>query len=312
MWPAHMPRATTRRRGGTVLTNTTEIGTAILPLRSVTIPALADVSPSALAYVRAFVRTAGDAGQVAWRIPAASAAGIVRSGPGAGRDVRECETEILCASKPDGLAAGALPGARRRCEAGKRTHGPGPRACLALLAAAALLALAAPAQAQTEIWSATLTPQEIGSGSVLGCDNNDSNTGAACSITSVFSDDDFTHGTTDHVIGVFSLQSGGSLTLGSTSSFTDIDTLVLVLGTTSLAFSDAINLSFGAFFIWSGTGLSWTAGTDVSVRLISLTAPGAPTGLAATANGPSRIDLAWTAPASTARAPDLPAGLVRV
>ena len=56
-----------------------------------------------------------------------------------------------CASEPDGLAAvaGALPGARRRCEAGKRTHGPGPRACLALLAATALLALAAPAQAQT-------------------------------------------------------------------------------------------------------------------------------------------------------------------
>ena len=31
----------------------------------------------------------------------------------------------------------------------------------------------------------------------------------------------------------------------------------------------------------------------------SLTAPGAPTGLAATANGPSRIDLAWTAPVNT-------------
>ena len=58
---------------------------------------------------------------------------------------------MACASEPDGLAAGAgaLPGARRRCEAGKRTHGPGPRACLALLAATALLALAAPAQAQT-------------------------------------------------------------------------------------------------------------------------------------------------------------------
>ena len=107
-----------------------------------------------------FVLTAGEAGQVVWRAPGASAAGIVRSGPGAGRDVREWETDILCASEPDGLAAGAgaLPRARRRCEAGKRTHGPGQRACLALLAATALLALAAPAQAQTEIWSATLTP----------------------------------------------------------------------------------------------------------------------------------------------------------
>ncbi len=34
----------------------------------------------------------------------------------------------------------------------------GARACVALLAAAALLALAAPAQAQTEVWTATLTP----------------------------------------------------------------------------------------------------------------------------------------------------------
>ena len=57
-------------------------------------------------------------------------------------------------------------------EAGKRTHGPGQRACLALLAATALLALAAPAQAQTVellgFWSATLTPQELGGGAALG------------------------------------------------------------------------------------------------------------------------------------------------
>ena len=71
------------------------------------------------------------------------------------------------------------------------------------------------------------------------------------------------------------------------------------MGTTSLAFSDGITLTGGAGRIWGSTGLSWTAGTDVSVRLISLTAPGAPTGLAATANGPSQIDLSWSAPAST-------------
>ena len=73
-----------------------------------------------------------------------------------------------CASEPDGLAAGAgaLPRARRRCEAGKRTHGPGTRACLALLAATALLALAAPAQAQTEMVPAdwALKPADIAGG----------------------------------------------------------------------------------------------------------------------------------------------------
>ena len=45
--------------------------------------------------------------------------------------------------------------------------------------------------------------------------------------------------------------------------------------------------------------LSWTAGTDVTVRLIANTAPGKPTGLTATANGQSQIDLVWTAPGNT-------------
>ena len=56
-----------------------------------------------------------------------------------------------CSSEPGVIAAGAgaLPGARRRCEAGTRTYGRATRTCLALLAATALLAMAAPAQAQT-------------------------------------------------------------------------------------------------------------------------------------------------------------------
>ena len=42
-----------------------------------------------------------------------------------------------------------------------------------------------------------------------------------------------------------------------------------------------------------------TSAATVTVTATPVTTPGAPTGLAATANGPSRIDLAWTAPAST-------------
>ena len=153
------------------------------------------------------------------------------------------------------------------------------------------------AQAQTEIWSATLTPQDMGLG-FLGCNNTESNTAAHCSNTAVLSDNDFTLGSTDHAIGIIEL-AAEILQITSTGVFTDAETLVLVLGTTSLAFSAGITASDGAGRIWFSTGISWTAGTDVSVRLISLTAPGAPTGLAATATGPSQIDLAWTAPAST-------------
>ena len=227
--------------------------------------------------------------------------------PGRGQEGAGCQRRFPvitarsmdCSSKPGVIVAGAgaLPRARRRCEAGKRTHGPGTRACLALLAATALLALAAPAQAQTEIWSATLTPQDMGLG-FLGCNNTESNTAAHCSNTAVLSDNDFTLGSTDHTIGIIEL-AAEILQITSTGVFTDADALVLVLGTISLAFSAGITASDGAGRIWFSTGISWTAGTDVSVRLISLTAPGAPTGLAATATGPSQIDLAWTAPAST-------------
>ena len=79
--------------------------------------------------------------------------------PGRGQEGAGCQRRFPvitarsmdCSSEPGVIVAGAgaLPRARRRCEAGKRTHGPGTRACLALLAATALLALAAPVQAQT-------------------------------------------------------------------------------------------------------------------------------------------------------------------
>ena len=96
--------------------------------------------------------------------------------PGRGQEGAGCQRRfpvitarsMECASEPGVLAAraGALPRARRRCEAGKRTHGPGTRACLALLAATALLALAAPAQAQTEMVPAdwALKPADIAAG----------------------------------------------------------------------------------------------------------------------------------------------------
>ena len=96
--------------------------------------------------------------------------------PGRGQEGAGCQRRFPvitapsmdCSSEPGVIVAGAgaLPRARRRCEAGKRTHGPGTRACLALLAATALLALAAPAQAQTEMVPAdwALKPADIGAG----------------------------------------------------------------------------------------------------------------------------------------------------
>ena len=173
---------------------------------------------------------------------------------------------MACASEPDGLAAGAgaLPGARRRCEAGKRTHGPGPRACLALLAATALLALAAPAQAQTEIWSATLTPGDLGDG-VIGC--LDLIAFAACSSTAILSDDDFTHDSTDYTVSGLYVEANGNFSFSvDTTITTETAALTLVVGSTSLVLADATTRgTLGR--IWASSGVSLTVGTAINVKL---------------------------------------------
>ena len=177
-----------------------------------------------------------------------------------------------CASEPDGLAAGAgaLPRARRRCEAGKRTHGPGTRACLALLAATALLALAAPAQAQTEIWSATLTPGDLGGG-ILGCSNGVSH--ARCSNTSFLSEDSFTYDSTDYNIAGLFVRSTGRLEFSVLADITTATAaLTLVVGSTSLVLADATTINTRSRY-WSSSGVSLTAGTAINVKL---TAPGTP------------------------------------
>ena len=170
-----------------------------------------------------------------------------------------------------GAGAGALPGARRRCEAGTRTYGRATRTCLALLAATALLALAAPAQAQTEVWSATLTTGDLGS-SILGC-SNDVGT-ARCSSTSVLSEDSFTYDSTAYNITGLFVRSNGQLEfiVDVDLTTTTLADLTLVVGSTSLVLSGGTT-SGTVKLVFSSSGVSLTAGTDIAVKL---TAPGTP------------------------------------
>ena len=144
----------------------------------------------------------------------------------------------------------------------------GARACLALLAAAALLALAAPAQAQTEVWTATLTPADLSSG-ILGCSNNV--TTARCSDTTFLSEDSFNHDSTDYnITGLFVRSSGRFEFLVDADLTTATAALTLVVGSTSFVLADA-NIITARKRVWFNTGLSLTAGTDITVKL---TAPG--------------------------------------
>ena len=209
--------------------------------------------------------------------------------PGRGQEGAGCQRRfpvitarsMNCSSEPGVIAAGAgaLPGARRRCEAGKRTHGRATRACLALLAATALLALAAPAQAQTEIWSATLTPADIGSG-LVGCLDGFV-ASSACSITAILSDNEFTHNSTDYTVTGLMTRSSGSFYLEIQPAITTATgALTLVVGSTSLVLANATSQINSRE--WASSGVSLTIGTDITVKLTTTAttntaAMGAPT-----------------------------------
>ena len=152
----------------------------------------------------------------------------------------------------------------------------GAQACLALLAAAALLALAAPAQAQTEVWTATLTPGDLSSG-ILGCSVGVAT--AQCSSTSVLSEDSFNYDSTDYNITGLFLRSNGRFEF---RVHTDITTdtladLTLVVGSTSLVLSGGT--ASGAFTrYWNSSGVSLTEGADITVKLTAAsTSNAAPT-----------------------------------
>ena len=220
-----------------------------------------------------FVRTAGEAGQVAWRIPAASAAGIVRSGPGAGRDVRgggsqTCRNVQNWVSSPPGQGlfrapgAAARPGRERtaparwpawpcwpppRCWPWPRPRRPRPRSG----------APPSPPATSAAASSAAATASSH----------------ARCSNTSFLSEDSFNHDSTDYNIAGLFVRSTGRLEFSVDADITTATAaLTLVVGSTSFVLADATTINTRSRY-WSSSGVSLTAGTDITVKL---TAPGTP------------------------------------
>ena len=123
-----------------------------------------------------------------------------------------------------------------------------------------------PAQAQDNVWTATLTPASVGGGA-LGCDNSVGDIATSCTTVTVLSDNDFTHDGTDYAIDAIFLSSGTLSLRLDTDITSDTATLILVVGSTYLAFSDATTIT-NRVRVWTSTGLSWTAGTDVTLGIV--------------------------------------------
>ena len=143
-----------------------------------------------------------------------------------------------------------------------------------LVTFAVLFAAALPAQAQTTIWSATLTPRTTFSGDPvpLGCDNT-STGNRRCSDSNTLSDDFTDDGTTYAVTKFFTRD--GVLTFRLDMSATAATQgLTLVIDGEEFVLKEADQINGGKTqWKWNNTTLGWTAGTDVAVSLVATDAP---------------------------------------
>ena len=138
-----------------------------------------------------------------------------------------------------------------------------------------LFAAALPAQAQTTMWSATLTPRVTFSGTPvpLGCDNT-STGNSRCSDSNTLSDADFTDDGTDYEVTKFFTKDGVLTFRLDTGATAATQGLTLVIDGEEFVLKEADRINGGKTqWKWNNTTLSWTAGTDVAVSLVVTDAP---------------------------------------
>ena len=115
------------------------------------------------------------------------------------------------------------------------------------------------------LWCATLTVQSVGGGD-RGCANNHASN--KCSNSARLSDDTFTYDTTDYDIRQLRLQSGGQLRLILAPDITaGSQSLILHVGDAEFAFAAADTPLVADRREWSSSGLSWSNGDSVEVKL---------------------------------------------
>ena len=118
----------------------------------------------------------------------------------------------------------------------------------------------------TNVWTATLTPATNLATSWKGCLDN-------CNDAAILSDDTFTYDSFNYTIVRLDIQNHANppLVLGlfPLMSERDAENLTLVVGSTRFAFADATLALDGnnRTITWSDSGLAWTVGTDVAVKI---------------------------------------------
>ena len=126
--------------------------------------------------------------------------------------------------------------------------------------------------ASGQVWPATLTPKDLGTGFGLGCTNAASTVAHKCSTEATLTDDDFSVGSTSHTISGIQVFSEGtvrlSFSVASAATYqSSLSSLNFCVGSTALAFSSSSASGGVNTRQWTSTGLTWTAGTPVSLSI---------------------------------------------
>ncbi len=150
-----------------------------------------------------------------------------------------------------------------------------------------------------DVWCATLTVQDLAGPSGHGCANSQS--GKACSNPSHLTEDEFRHDGTDYDVTSISVATNGDLKLWLAPDPTaPTRTLVLVVDGERFALAHSGGSTSGSRTgrQWSGTGLSWSTGATVELRLVEgfpPLAPGAP-GVNGVENSDMSLKVTWGEP----------------
>ena len=121
------------------------------------------------------------------------------------------------------------------------------------------------------VWSATLTPGDIGF-DAIGCSSSTAHL-IRCATTSFLSDDDFTHGGTSYTVVALFVDVDGNFVLSVDTDYTpETNALTLVVGSTYLVLADARALN-ARIKQWDSAGVSLTIGTAIEVKLTTTGLP---------------------------------------
>ena len=138
-------------------------------------------------------------------------------------------------------------------------------AALLLVGMAVLLAPPAQSQAQTEVWSASITTGSSDDSTIVGVWPDRSP--PVGSIT----DRDFEYDGTTYTFTVIQVNSSGSLKIAMTAGFSQaaVDSLTFEAGNSSFALSDGTLSNSNSAVSWDSPGSSWSSGQTIAVKMVA-------------------------------------------